>query len=91
MLPSALLRYVRSLLLCVLVTEPFLLFLQCVGFGLVAGTVVFFADLYFLVRTDLVPPTYGQKEKKKRKGKDVKEKDVIEKDVKEKDVKEKKE
>ena len=33
---------------------------------------VFFADLYFLVRTDLVPPSYGKE--KKRKGKVDKDK-----------------
>ena len=40
---------------------------QCVSMGLVFGSVVFIADLYFLVRTDLVAPKHVQKKKIKEK------------------------
>ncbi len=40
---------------------------QCVCIGLIGGTAVFFADLYFLVRTDLISPTYGQDKNMKKK------------------------
>lgn len=35
--------------------------LQCMTVGLVLGTMVFMADLYFLVRTDILPPNYSKK------------------------------
>lgn len=28
--------------------------------GLIFGTVVFMADLYFIVRTDILPPNYSK-------------------------------
>ena len=44
-------------------------YLQCVFLGLMGGTIVFMADLYFLVRTDLVSPNYSRGSKPSRKQK----------------------
>lgn len=42
----------------------------CVCVGLIFGTVVFMADLYFIVRTDLVSPKHSQKDSKHKLKKD---------------------
>ena len=34
--------------------------MQCVSIGLIFGIIIFMADLYFIVRTDLVPPNYSK-------------------------------